>query len=141
MIKFFILDEIAYQINNSKAVGIFTIPEKLDTVLEAKKMLKQNKDYSSNLKVICTNDMNGKETEVASDVDKYSRLVGDDVDYSILPSLRTGKLSTHDVALIPYSSGTTGRPKGVCLTHRNIIAALISMRTLGDLDDAISKFN
>ncbi|KAF5301687.1 hypothetical protein FQR65_LT08774 [Abscondita terminalis] len=27
-----------------------------------------------------------------------------------------------DVALIPYSSGTTGLPKGVPLTHRNIIA-------------------
>ena len=29
-----------------------------------------------------------------------------------------------DVAVLPYSSGTTGRPKGVCLTHRNLIANL-----------------
>ena len=29
-----------------------------------------------------------------------------------------------DVALIPYSSGTTGLPKGVMLTHYNLLANL-----------------
>lgn len=33
----------------------------------------------------------------------------------------------NDVALIPYSSGTTGLPKGVQLTHRNIVADLVAM--------------
>jgi acyl-CoA synthetase (AMP-forming)/AMP-acid ligase II len=27
-----------------------------------------------------------------------------------------------DIAVLPYSSGTTGRPKGVMLTHRNLVA-------------------
>ena len=27
-----------------------------------------------------------------------------------------------DVAVMPYSSGTTGPPKGVCLTHFNLVA-------------------
>jgi long-chain acyl-CoA synthetase len=31
-----------------------------------------------------------------------------------------------DVALLPYTSGTTGRPKGVKLTHRNFSAQLLS---------------
>src|SRR5437763_10522062 len=30
-----------------------------------------------------------------------------------------------DVAVLPYSSGTTGFPKGVMLTHRNLVANLI----------------
>jgi PAS domain S-box-containing protein len=32
-----------------------------------------------------------------------------------------------DVAVLPYSSGTTGLPKGVMLTHRNIVANLLQI--------------
>ena len=33
-----------------------------------------------------------------------------------------------DVVLIPYSSGTTGLPKGVQLTHRNLVSELSALR-------------
>lgn len=36
----------------------------------------------------------------------------------------------HDVAALPYSSGTTGSPKGVMLTHRNIATNLAQLRPL-----------
>src|SRR5262245_1570427 len=35
-----------------------------------------------------------------------------------------------DVAVLPYSSGTTGRQKGVMLTHRNLIAQALLWRAL-----------
>lgn len=33
-----------------------------------------------------------------------------------------------DLAVLPYSSGTTGRPKGVMLTHRNLVANVCQLR-------------
>lgn len=41
------------------------------------------------------------------------------VDFSILSNI---KLNANDVCLLPYSSGTTGLPKGVELTNRNLVA-------------------
>jgi acyl-CoA synthetase (AMP-forming)/AMP-acid ligase II len=35
-----------------------------------------------------------------------------------------------DLAALPYSSGTTGLPKGVQLTHRNMVANLLQMQPL-----------
>ncbi|MGM1062532.1 4-coumarate--CoA ligase family protein [Saccharothrix sp. Mg75] len=35
-----------------------------------------------------------------------------------------------DVAVLPYSSGTTGRAKGVMLTHRNLVANIVQCRPL-----------
>ena len=37
-----------------------------------------------------------------------------------------------DIVALPYSSGTTGFPKGVMLTHRNIIANLIQVEGIPD---------
>jgi acyl-CoA synthetase (AMP-forming)/AMP-acid ligase II len=41
------------------------------------------------------------------------------------PALPPTPCQGHDLALLPYSSGTTGLPKGTMLTHDNIIANLM----------------
>ena len=41
--------------------------------------------------------------------------------------------ATH-VAVLPYSSGTTGRPKGVMLSHRNLVANVQQSRQLVTID-------
>ena len=35
-----------------------------------------------------------------------------------------------DLAVLPYSSGTSGRPKGVMLTHRNLVANLLQLHAI-----------
>ncbi|MGQ0778673.1 MAG: 4-coumarate--CoA ligase family protein [Pseudonocardiales bacterium] len=39
-----------------------------------------------------------------------------------------------DLAVLPYSSGTTGHPKGVMLTHRNLVANIAQCRPLLQVD-------
>jgi acyl-CoA synthetase (AMP-forming)/AMP-acid ligase II len=39
--------------------------------------------------------------------------------------------SATDTAVLPYSSGTTGRAKGVILTHRNLVANLVQIAAMG----------
>jgi acyl-CoA synthetase (AMP-forming)/AMP-acid ligase II len=41
------------------------------------------------------------------------------------PAPRAAVGSARDLAVLPYSSGTTGFPKGVMLTHRNLVANLL----------------
>jgi acyl-CoA synthetase (AMP-forming)/AMP-acid ligase II len=54
---------------------------------------------------------------------------------------RDGELPTvqidprEDLAALPYSSGTTGLPKGVMLTHRNLVANLCQMNGLDYFTD------
>jgi long-chain acyl-CoA synthetase len=41
---------------------------------------------------------------------------------------RTGEAG-HDLALLPYSSGTMGLPKGVMLTHRNLVTTIVQFKS------------
>ena len=43
----------------------------------------------------------------------------------------------NDVVVMPYSSGTTGMPKGVMLTHRNLVANMAQMIQLQPFPDAV----
>lgn len=87
-------EEVRFQLNDAGASLLITTPMFLDTARAA-----------------------AEGTAVADIVviDELETLFGDEIDQVVVDYADT-------VVVLPYSSGTTGLPKGVMLTHRNLVA-------------------
>ena len=102
--------ELAYQLRDAKARFVVTIPQVLHVVRRA-----------------------------AAELDDLTTIVlgevPDTVSFSSLlacqypePSVALGP---DTIAALPYSSGTSGLPKGVILTHRNIVSNICQVLQAG----------
>lgn len=110
-------DEVQRQINMSKTKLIIVASDIVQTVKQALLLCKMSIP-------IVAMDINGPPPDGAI---SFKELIEDEhIDLSIL---REVKRTAEDVALLPYSSGTTGLPKGVELTNRNIVANVEQQNT------------
>jgi acyl-CoA synthetase (AMP-forming)/AMP-acid ligase II len=97
--------ELGHQLADSGASMLLTIPAFLDVALEA------------------AAEAGVGEVFVLGDADgaaPFSDLLGDP---EARPEVAIDPAA--DIAAIPYSSGTTGLPKGVMLSHRNLVANMV----------------
>jgi acyl-CoA synthetase (AMP-forming)/AMP-acid ligase II len=106
-------DEIAFQLKDSGAKILITISLFMDRAAAAVEKTPVDE-------VIVMDGMEGH----ANLLD----LLGSDA-----PSPQVDIDPAEDLVTLPYSSGTTGLPKGVMLTHRNLVANVAQTRPLIDL--------
>jgi len=106
-------DELAYQLKDSGAKAILTQLPFIDTVLVAAKKVGISEDF-----IALIGDQKHPEGRF-----KHFTSVRN---ISGTQRFRRAKVdSDKDLAFLVYSSGTTGLPKGVMLSHRNIIANIM----------------
>ena len=87
--------------------------------------------------------LSARACEVAAGNIEKIFVIGESEGETSLSSLMTNKgdaetasiLPFEDLAALPYSSGTTGFPKGVMLTHHNLVSMLCQIQA----NDAVSK--
>jgi acyl-CoA synthetase (AMP-forming)/AMP-acid ligase II len=103
-------DEIAFQLRDSGAKVIITISLFLDRVQAAVEKTPVD------------------EIIVLDGAEGHASLV--DLLSSQAPSVQVEFDPANDLVTLPYSSGTTGLPKGVMLTHRNLVANVSQCRPL-----------
>ena len=115
--------ELAHQMRDSGARFLLTVPPFLDSAREGA--------ADSGVEEVFAVGMEPGEAEGAT---PFAELIGDPAD---APEVQIDPES--DLAVLPYSSGTTGLPKGVMLTHHNLVANLVQtqMRLKMSADDVL----
>lgn len=107
------VNEFNYQVKNCGCKFVATIPTLFPTVMKAV-------EGTTVEKVIVMDEVNQKKdnaTSLNTLLDDSGSLFQDTV-------INVKK----DIAVLPYSSGTTGLPKGVMLTHYNIVANICQLK-------------
>jgi acyl-CoA synthetase (AMP-forming)/AMP-acid ligase II len=97
-------DEAKFQLNDTGAKYLVTIPQFMDRALPAAQ-------GTGVQEIFVFGEAEGA-TPFASLMQSDGQLPAVDID------------PANDLVVLPYSSGTSGRPKGVMLTHRNLIAQM-----------------
>jgi len=113
------VDEVVHQLNDSGATYLLTISMFLENAKAAASR--------STIKEIFTFDSVEGATPFATLLDSDGTLPNVHID------------PAEDLAVLPYSSGTTGLPKGVMLTHRNIVADIVQCEGITGVDVVASK--
>jgi long-chain acyl-CoA synthetase len=131
-------DTIEYIINNSEAVGIV-----VSNQFHMNKVLKVKENIKSLQFIIVINDIDTegvKDVYLLSDVNEMGKEFAKENPNHFIDNIKLSR--EDDLCTIIYTSGTTGEPKGVMLTHKNIISNVNAVHEIIEItqDDLFLSF-
>ncbi|MFN3638617.1 MAG: AMP-dependent synthetase/ligase [Chloroherpetonaceae bacterium] len=106
-------NQIAYIIQNSECRAVIT-----STMLQLNKIRKIRAEVPTVKAVISINELDAPDDSVTEF--EVAKKIGEKFNHEHPNAFANLELSEHDLATLVYTSGTTGNPKGVMLTHRNL---------------------
>lgn len=106
--------DLAFMLKNSGAKAVVTQKALLEVAVEAAKLAKLPQSSVILL---------GRDESHSTEASHFKRLSKPDQQRK-----RPYQIGGEDLAFLAYSSGTTGLPKGVMLTHTNIVADVLQVR-------------
>ena len=112
-------DELGFQLRDTDAKWLVTVPPFLDKAREAARGTSVREIF-----------VFGEAPPEMNGATPFAALLANDGDapaVSIDPR--------NDLVALPYSSGTSGRPKGVMLTHRNLVAVTCQVEAQANIDE------
>src|SRR2546427_8316117 len=112
-------EELGFQLRDTGAKYLVTIPLFLDKAREAAR--------GTSVREIFVFGEAPPEIEMAT---PFATLLANDGDAPVVTVD-----PRNDLAVLPYSSGTSGRPKGVMLTHRNLVAVTCQVEAQAKIDE------
>jgi long-chain acyl-CoA synthetase len=112
-------NQIAYIIQNSECKAVIT-----STMLQLNKIRKIRAEVPTVKAVISINELDTPDDSVTEF--ETAKKLGEKFNHEHPNAIANVELSEHDLATLVYTSGTTGNPKGVMLTHHNLCENLKS---------------